>query len=92
MVSVDVIIVLQLLLIIIGFIVHVVVFLMLFVLLEFFAILVKRLQVVVQFFGMHFLQAMIRSWSVALLCVQVNVRFSRWLERVLRYSWFTVYI
>ena len=60
MVSFDVVIVL-LLLIIIGSVVGVVVFPILFVPLEAFAILIKCLLVVIQFFAMFFLLAMIRS-------------------------------
>ena len=91
MVSVNVIIVLQLLLMIIGSIVRVVVFLMLFILLEAFAILVKLLLVIVQFFGVLFLLAMIRGWLVALLCVCVDVRLSSLLDRVLQYSQFAIH-
>ena len=53
-----------------------VVFLMLFILLEAFTILVKCLLVIIQFFGMFFLLAMICGRSVALLCVQADVQLS----------------
>ena len=84
------------LLIIIGSIVRVVhihvVFLMLFVLLEAFAILVKRLLVVVWSFVVFFLLAMIRSCLIALLCIQLYVRLSSWLNRVLQYSRFAIHV
>ena len=66
MISVGVIIVLVLLMVV-GFIVHLVVFLILFILLEAFAILLKCLLVVVQFFGVFFLLALIGGRSVVLL-------------------------
>ena len=92
MISVDVVFMLLLLLMIIGFVVYFVVFLMLFVLQEAFVILIKRLLVIIQFFGVFFLLPMICSWLVALLCVQVYVQHSGWLDRVLRYGWFVVHI
>ena len=77
---------------VIGSIVCVVVPLMLFVLLKAFAILVECPLVVVQFFAMFFLLAMIRSRLVALLCVRVDVRFSGWFDGVLQYSQFAIHI
>ena len=95
-VSIDVVIMLLLLLMIIGSVICVVcihiIHLMLFVLLKAFAILIKRPLVVLQSFGRFFLLAMICSWSVALLCIQVDVRLSGWLDRVLQYSWFAIHV
>ena len=41
---------------------------------------------------MFFLLLMIRSRSVVLLCVQIDVRFSGWLDGVLQYSWFAIHV
>ena len=90
-VSVDVVMML-LLLMVIRSIIHVVVFLMLFDLLEAFAILVEYLLVVEQFFALFFLLAMIRNRSVAMLCIQVDVQFSGCLDGVLQYFLFAIHV
>ena len=90
-INIDIVIML-LLLMINGSIVRVVVFLTLFVLLKAFAILVECLLVVVQFFAVFFLLAMVPSRLVALLFVRVEVQLSGWLNGVLQCSWFAIHI
>ena len=80
------------LLMVIGSIVRVFVFLMLFILLKAFLILVKRQLVVVQFITVFFLLALVRSRSVVLLCLQFDVWLFGWLDRVLQYSQFAIHV